>query len=521
MRNLRYALLPAFLLGSVAAMGQDINEAYNLSNLTVQGTARSMGFGNALGSVGGDFSSVSVNPAGLGIYRSSEFSFTPSLRINSASSSYIGNTTGDNNTHFNINSFGLVFTNAPKGRRYERSNWKAVSFAIGMNRVADFNQSYTYQGVNTTSSASQGFESDANLNPGNVQTSSANYSNTPNSLGYLGYNSYLLNQNAAGQYYSIVPFSGGVNQLKSVQTNGGIDEYTISLGGNYKERLMLGVTIGIPVVNYNSNSSYTESLPASNTAANTYGFSSFNYNQSLNISGSGINAKIGAIYKITDNFRVGAAFHSPTYYSINDNFTPGISTTHNDTTAIFSAYQGNVLGNQFNYNFTTPWKGVLSATFILKDLGFITADYEYVDYNTMRYEYGAGLDNNTGLSYQSEQDAMNQQIKNTYQAASNIRLGAEIKLSKYFMVRAGGGYYGNPYKNIGYNAQRIDLNAGLGFRFRHFFTDLGFVHSMYETQQQPYSVDYSGVISGPQTTIPTAKIDYSLNNLALTVGVKF
>ncbi len=181
MRITGLVLLPALIFGSVAASAQDITEAYNLSNLTVQGTARSMGFGNALGSVGGDFSSLSVNPAGLGVYRSSELTFTPSLRINATSSEYTTVTTMDNNTHFNINNFGLVFTNAPKGKRYDDRNWKTVSFAFGMNRTADFNRNYTYQGKNTTSSGSQVFESDANLNPTGVTDQNSS------SLGYMGY----------------------------------------------------------------------------------------------------------------------------------------------------------------------------------------------------------------------------------------------------------------------------------------------------------------------------------------------
>ena len=123
-------LLSAFVLGSFASRAQDMGEAYNLSNLEVQGTARSMGFGNALGSIGGDFSSLSVNPAGIGIYRSSELTVTPTLRFNNASSDYISNTTSDNNTRFNFNNFGLVLTSAPKGKRYERHAWKAVSFGI-------------------------------------------------------------------------------------------------------------------------------------------------------------------------------------------------------------------------------------------------------------------------------------------------------------------------------------------------------------------------------------------------------
>jgi hypothetical protein len=186
-----------------------------------------MGFGNALGSVGGDFSSLSVNPAGIGIYRSSELTLTPSLKINSNSTDYTGVATTDNNTRFNFNNFGLVFTDAPKGKRYDRRSWKTVSFGFGMNRLADFNYNYSYSGTNSSNSASLLFESDANLNK-----SAAGATDISNSLGYMGYNSYLLNINGAGNYYSIVPYSGGVYQQKSVHSTGGVNEYVFSLGGN-------------------------------------------------------------------------------------------------------------------------------------------------------------------------------------------------------------------------------------------------------------------------------------------------
>ena len=474
-----------------------------------------MGFGNALGSVGGDISALSVNPAGLGIYRSSELTFTPSLRINSASSDYTGINTIDNNTHFNINSFGLVFTDAPKGKRYERRNWKTVSFAVGMSRLADFNRQYTYTGKNTASSASQAFESAANQDPGNA------LSTTPNSsLGYIGYNSYLLNQDPiTGQFYSIVPFNGGVAQMKSVQESGHIDEYTISLGGNYKEKLMLGITIGIPGLKYHRYYSYQEKLADGNTANNPYGFTSFNYNQSLDITGTGVNAKIGAIYKISNAFRIGASFHSPTYYAISDFSSPGILTVHNDSAVELTGSNGYLPENQFDYTLTTPWKAVVSATFILKKIGFITADYEYVDYRSMHYRYPLG--------FEAEQTDMNQAIKKTYQGVSNFRLGAEGRITKIFMVRIGAGYYGNAFTNYGeantlsYTTQRIDVSGGLGFHFKHFFTDLGVVHSMYQGIQHPYGIDYNYVVTGSQVALPQATINYAINNVALTLGVKF
>ncbi len=518
--------LSALLIGSNAASGQDVGESYDLSNTTVQGSARSMGFGNALGSVGGDFSSLSVNPAGLGIYRNSEVSFTPSLRLNSANAVYAGSSAFDANSRFNINHIAFVFTSAPKGQRYERRDWKAVSFAFGMNRIADYNRNYTYSGYNNTSSASQAFESDANMYPGDASSTDA--SNAP---GYIGYQSYLINQNANGQYYSIVPFSGGINQLKNVEERGRINEYVIALGGNYKEKLMLGITLGIPSIKYVRNSYYTETVAANNTT-NPDNFNSFTYSQRVNITGVGINTKLGAIYKFSDMFRAGIAFHTPTWYALNDVYDPGMTANAQGyNVALLSGVD--LVQNRFDYSVSTPWKGVVSATLMLNKRGFITADIEYVDHSSTRFRFPEGPDAATTSEYQQQENVLNAEVKKTYKGTPNFRLGGEARLGQSFMLRAGFGYYGDPYTEYGkanrlsYTAERIDLSLGMGFRFRHFFTDIAFVRSMYQRIEQPYSIVYNDgagnnfVHSGSPATVLVATIDQVLNNVAWTVGFKF
>ena len=512
MRNFLFFLAAASLYGPVNIYAQDEREAYNLSNTTVQGTARSIGFGGALGSVGGDFSAISVNPAGLGVYRSSELMFSPSLKINSATGNYLGTSSADNNVQFNINNFGVVFTNAPKGKRYERRDWKAVSFAMGMNRTADFNHDYSYTGVNRTSSATLAFVTNANIDSNNKYNAGT--------LAYTGWESYLIN-GYAGNYITAVPYQGGIQQLNSIKERGGINEYLFSLGGNYKEKLLLGAVVGIPSINYEKNSNYSETLIAS-TVTNTDNFQTFTYNNVIKLNGTGINVKLGAIYKLTDFFRIGAAFHSPTVYNITDINDYGITSVVGGSTHAFST-ANDLPQYQFNYSFITPVKGVLSATFILKNLGFITADYEYVNYSTMHYKYPVGIDQGTGYSFQYEADQLNKTIKNTYQAASNIRVGAEIKLTKFFMVRGGAGYYSNPYINKEWGSSRLDLSAGLGFRSKSFFADFAVVSSMYDGSEQPYSqIDYKYVLPvQTPVAIPVAKTSFITNNVAFTVGVKF
>ncbi len=511
MYQIRVAALLSTLVFSTAVTAQSIGDALEFSNGSIQGTARSAGFGNALGSVGGDFGGLSVNPAGIGIYRRSELSFSPSLKMNGASSQYSGATTMDNGAALNVNNFGYVATRNHGGRRYEQSGWKSVSFAFGMNKTADFTRNYTWQGKNTTSSATQAMESDANLNPGNEST--------PGTLGFLGYQGYLLSQDSAGKFVSVVPFQGGILQKKNMQTRGGINEYLLSLGGNYKDRLMLGFTIGIPTLNYNYSSSYSEEVAPGNTN-NPDTFSSFSYNKSISVTGSGINLKLGAIYKLTNSLRIGVAIHSPTYYNLSETYTPSLASnvgawTNYVTTNDFQ------IGSQFDYHLSTPWKGVLSATYMFGSRGFVSADMEYIDYSSMHYRFPGGFDDVAGVSFQQEENEFNQAIKNTYKSAVNLRVGGEFVISKMFMLRAGIGYYGNAYQAADLNSQRTDMSLGVGWHFASFFTDLGFVHSEYKVAEQPYTVDYSGVVSGTAATIPQAQINYQLNSLIWTIGFKF
>jgi hypothetical protein len=499
---------------SLVAFAQTEFDALRYSALSPQGTARSMGFGNALGSVGGDFSSLSVNPAGIGIYRSSEIMFTPVIKFNSSTSTYGGTNNqnqsfGDNITRFSVNNVGVVFTKAEKGRRYSKSNWKAVSFGFGINRVADFNRRYTYQGYNNTSSFSENFVADANQNYGYYQ---ANGRLPDNSYGSLGYNTYLVdtgglfgNPNGFG---TIVQWDKGTIQRKSVTEKGGISEMALSFGGNYKEKLMLGATVGIPILKYVQETSFTETntLPYAQDPL----FGSFTYNQNLTTTGLGINLKLGFIYKINDYIRIGGAFHTPTAYSLIDNTDYSVTSDTRDLKPDYYNAQGAIssygISQNFNYSLTTPWRAIGSVTGMLGKIGFVTADYEYVDYTSLRYHMG--------VDYKDYEAAVNQQIKNTFKSASNIRAGVELRFDQ-IAVRGGFGYYGNPYQDKNLGTERYDFSAGLGFRFEHSYIDLAYVHSQYTNQDQPYVSPYSNV------AVPTANVKNGNNNIALTLGFKF
>ncbi len=494
---------------------QNVDNALNFASTSSSGTARSIGFGSTLGSVGGDFSSTSVNPAGLGIYRSNEISFSPLFHDAFSSSMYQQNQTTDQAFKMGVGQFGLVLTDAPKGRRYNYRDWKSVAFAVGMERIADFNRNYNYSGNNYTSSASQAFEADANRD-----TMNAYHNGVTGTLGNIGVDAGLLTGDVGFQR-TIVPFKSGILQTNSVQERGSINSVNIGLGGNYKEKILLGVSLGIPVVNYTRNTSYTES-PLSPNSNNPYRFNSFTYNEETSVNGSGINMKLGLIWKMTENIRIGAAVHTPTYYSLTSVYDFGILSNVGGTQADYSTRNGGYLPSTFDYSYFSPAKAVLSATFLAGKLGFVSADYEYINYSTMHYAFPAGTDVVNETSFQQEANAINTSIRKLYTSSSNLRVGGELVLMKHLMLRGGLGFYGSPLADGSSDLQRIDVSGGLGVRTRHFFADFGIRNTTYTVSEQPYnSLDFKYIYSGSQVTLPAASVSLDITNYVLTVGFKF
>ena len=497
-------------ISSNSSQAQDETDALRFSYLQPQGTARSLGFGSALGSVGGDFSSLTVNPAGIGVYRRGEFTATPSFRISSTDASYLGNTSDDGAFRFNFSNLGIVSTRAPKGRRYDNAAWKTVSFGVGLSRVADFNRRYTYSGVNDSSSASEIFSINADASgqfPVGLEEGS---------LGALGYDSYLINFDTTGGgagYYSVVDWRQGVRQTRSVNEHGGINEAVVSVGGNYQERLLLGATLGLPILRYRREVTFNER--DENNAIP--GFDNFTIAENLRTTGVGVNLKLGAIYKFTEQFRAGAAIYTPTAFSLRDEFDQSVAS---NTEGVGPTGEWAAPLNIFNYSLSTPWRAVASATMIIGNSGFITADYEYVDYASARFRFNTN--NNQTLTgsnsaFAEREQAANDRIRSLYQGASNIRLGGEARLDGVFL-RAGVGFYGSPYKSAdGFDPARLDLSTGIGFRSERSFIDLAFVHSRYESTEQPYVLNYPPPIV---VTVPSATLAHRLNNVAVTLGFK-
>lgn len=480
------------LLPASQALAQTEIDALNLAQSQSGTTALSMGMGGAGGSMGGDLNAISINPAGIGVYRKQEISITPIGRVNTVNSEIENFRTNKNSGAFYIGSAGLVISHKPKN-----SAWRNINMGFSINTTHQFKTKELSEYENFESSVTDIFGDDAYYN-GVSQNMVPPY-------GFLGYQGYLIDD----EYYSIVPVSQGLLQRKSNMYSGNTREYSFTLGGNYMERVMLGASVNIVSTRYDRQINYSEDDMSSNSNNN---FKYLDLDEMVYSDGLGFNAKFGAIFSPIKNFRLGVAFHTPTWMMMDD-FMDYKLTSHtenyksslggSDIDPISVAQPDEPFG--YSYSYRTPYKFVLSAT-ALGSLGMLTADYEYNDYSSMKYRMSDDV---------NYENYLNDKIANTFTATHTFRAGAEIILGRLFL-RGGGSYTTSPYNQtftLG-GGERIDLTAGFGFRLNTLVFDVGYRHSTNNKYQNLYNLSSEGVFN------PTINSHHSSNYLAVTLGFK-
>ncbi len=515
-------LLLASLFITTIAFSQIPEDALKYSWNAPVGTARIQAIGGAAGSLGGDITSNFVNPAGLGFYKTREFVISPGFSLLKNNSNFRGTTSSDNNSAFNLGTSGAVW-----GFSNRYSKWSNNAFSIAVARTANFNSSVYYKGQNNFSSygersaaeaASSGLslEDLINSNQVSIATRLASYTYLIDTLTIPG--------NAGPDVVSLAlwnnlkngaPFL--VTQENSIKTKGGITEIAMSYAANMDDKFYIGGSIGVPIVSYEKNSTFTERDATGNTN-NNFDYSSFT--ETFTTKGIGINAKLGIIIKPAESVRLGLAVHSPTFYGLKDTYYATMTTNtenyvhpNNSTITATSDLVTAGASPQYKYDLVSPWKVLLSGSYVLHEVedvkqqkGFLSADIEYINYKSNKYN---PADDNLPTDYYK---GVNAAIKDYYKGAFNFRVGGELKFTT-IMARLGFAYYSNPYKDSELKGRKMFASGGLGYRNKGFFIDLTYVLALNRDVDFPYRL--------PDKANTFAAIKGTGGNIGLSFGVKF
>lgn len=440
------------MLVSLAAFSQGEMDALRYSTNELTGTARSVAMGGAFGALGGDISGIAINPAGIGVYKSSEVVATMNFRNSRTETSLNSGTADKSKFSFSFDNMAFV-GNVPT----YNDDVPLVNSGFTYNRLKNFDRSYSMRSAGSVSS--HGSLTDIMAQDANGYSERDlehyNFNGIPYEswLGVLGYNSWLINPNGAASYESLlapgVPFENNVLQ---VEEKGYIHSYDFNAGTTISNIVSLGLSIAVTDIDYRISSFYDESLTAADD-----GFSLYN---SLRTEGSGIQVKVGAILKPVNELRIGVAYHSPTWYRMTNYFSSAID--HNISGLVSDpAYKAEYVSSQTNtrdYDFTTPSKWTFSLAGVIGQVAILSLDYELTNYNSMSF---AEPDEPNGNIYDSDR---NQEIKEDFKNSSAVRAGAELRITPQFSARAGYAWMGSPVKSVlrdgSYSGEHTPAMAG-------------------------------------------------------------
>jgi hypothetical protein len=495
------------LLGSSLSMyAQDPEDGLRLSWFAPSGTARSNALGGAMGSLGGDLSSNHINPAGLGFYKSGELLLTPKFSTQSNSFNYLGNSSTSNANKFDFGSIGIVFADGLKKR-----NWTSTSFSISFNQIADYNNHFSFSGKNNFSSYSEKYLEELVHDRADTNAALNNYIFGSS----LAFRTYLVDTTAAANgavtgYQSLVPLSTGINQMYDAQTSGSYNELAFGWGGNVEDKLYLGASIIMPMINYNRMTTYSET-DATNNTNNDFG--GFVFNENFSSRGWGLGAKFGVIYKPQSFLRLGFALQTPQLISFRDNISSDM-TTNTEAYAGTQYASSNDLNEGYvgirEYTVATPTKATFSTSYFFaapnkptQPLGFISADLEIVNYAGTHY-YANTYDQASSDYYNN----LNATIRSIYKNNVNFKIGSELKLNGNWMLRAGTAYYGSPYKDETIKASHWTVSGGVGYRTNRHFIDFTIVNTSTKDAIFPYRLSDK----------PNTYASYTGNRLVFNIG---
>ena len=521
---LRYIKTIGFLIIPIALAAQGPADALRYSQNINSGTARFVSMGGAFGALGSDFTSLSYNPAGLGVYRTSEFTFTPSFYSRNDESKYNGTLAASSRTRFGCDNLGFVATFQTV--KSDESGLISINLGLGYNKLADFHNESMARGVaGYSTSIMNYFAAAASPNENNQYygydwldlTPGTNYS----PYSYLGtnawesilaWNSFLID--TANNYYTYWPMlysDEGVNQQHTLKTLGSMGEYVISLAANISHKFYFGATVGIQSVYYKQITNHSEVGFDSNgpisIGGRNYIVKSLNYKQTYEVDGSGYNFKIGGIYRPIPQLRIGVAAHTPTYFNLNEKYIANMQSSLS-IDGVLNSENHSTPTNNIDYSIESPFKFIGSLAYTIGEVAILSADYELIDYSLMK------LSND-----EDDFTSQNEKIKSSYRQSQNIKLGGEVWLGKV-ALRGGYALYGSPYVSTDLNAKAsiTALSGGLGYRAGNMFIDFAYQH--YTFKDKYYMYKFVDEVTG-NSIVPEVIRTNTQGKFFMTVGFKF
>ncbi|MDI6045927.1 OmpP1/FadL family transporter [Flavobacterium yafengii] len=496
----KYIFLLALGFTASVAQSQEISDAMRYAQDNLNGTARFRAMSGAFGALGGDLSSINVNPAGSAVFTNNQMALTLSNFDTKNKSNYFGSTASEKNNSFDLNQAGAVFV---FNNRNTNSNWKKISLGVNYENITNFDNGIFSAGTNPNNSIGDYFLSYANnsnngapvpqefvnTNPGESISDLYSFlgSNLPNNQypnlngfaaqqAFLGYQGFIIDAvdetNNNSPYTSNVPAGGNYYQENSVYSTGYNGKLSFNAATSYNDKLYIGLNLNSHFTDFHKSSTFYEDNNAPLT--NDYTVTRLSFENDLYTYGTGFSFQLGAIAKVSDEIRLGLAYESSTWYKLNDELSQRLvvvssATNADDTNDVVNPQVVNIYEP---YKLQTPSKLTGSFAYVFGKSGLISVDYAIKDYSNTKFK--------------PENDPyfndLNRDMNSILDTTGELRIGAEYKIEA-LSLRAGYRYEQSPYKNSITIGDLTGYSAGLGYSFGSTKVDLAYSYAKRNSQQ--------------------------------------
>lgn len=496
------------LMSTSYIFSQDITDALRYSMDEIQGTARFKAMGGAFGALGGDMSAVNINPAGSAIFNNSHASLSLGVFNTNNDVNYFNGTNTSSNSNVDLHQLGAAFvfrnTNV-------NSPWKKFTLAVAYDRAADFDDDWVANGTNPSKSIGDYFIAFANGQrldqisalPGETISEAYNAIGSiygfGNQQAFLAFEGFIIDpvddtdENVA--YTPNIDLDGSnFNQRFIYASRGYNGKLAFNFATSYDDKFYFGLNLNSHFINYERTTFLSESnTNSASTVTNV------DFENNLLTTGSGFSFQLGGIAKLSEEFRIGLSYASPTWLRINEETSQYLATTRIDGGSnVNQIVNPNVINIFPEYKLQTPGKITGSLAYVFGKKGLLSFDYSIKDYSSVKFRP------TSDIFFSS----LNNEISNTLNNAASYRLGGEYRF-KQFSFRGGYRFEESPYKNDEFIGDLTGYSMGLGYSFGDLSLDIAFSQSQRDINYQLYNVGLTD----------TAQIQSKFTDLVLSLAL--
>lgn len=471
---------------SVSALNaQDISDALRYSQDEIQGTARFRALSGAFGALGGDMSAVSINPASSAVFAQSHASFTLSNVDTNNDTQYFNGFTTSGESNFDVSQGGAAFVFENRSN----SPWRKFTIGVAYDRSNNYDDNWNARGTNPNNQSidlyflnyADGKRLDQiSALPGeslaDAYTDIGNVYGFAHQQAFLGFESYILEPDAdddANTTYFSNLASGTFNHNYSYASTGYNGKISFNMAAQYEDNLYLGLNLNSHFIDFHRSTLLFENNSNAGSIVN-----SIEFENNLSTAGNGFSFQLGGIFKLSPEFRLGVAFDSPIWYTIEEETSQYLATVRDDGGSnITQVVNPQTINVYPQYKLQTPSKLTGSLAYVFGKQGLLSFDYSRKDYSKTKFKPESD-------SFFTDQNAL---IANTLTDASTYRLGGEYKV-KQFSFRGGYRFEESPYKDGTTVGDLTGYSLGVGYNFGNTKLDVTFDQSNRTNETPLYNV---------------------------------